>query len=238
MAGALASRAASKLTPSQSARSRLAATLWSEANVAQIRPATLGVLLAALMVGACGGSRPPATAELSPPPPSEYVIGAGDVLNVVVYRMPELTVSLPVRPDGRLSVPLVPDIEASGKTPSQLASEIETQLRKFVREPNVTVLVQSFVGPPDRQIRVIGEATQPLAIPYREGMTVLDVMIQARGLTRYAAGNRAEIIRRVQPNGPNEVIPVRLNSLLRDGNIAEDVVMRPGDTLVIPQGWF
>jgi polysaccharide export outer membrane protein len=160
------------------------------------------------------------------------------VLNVVVYRMPELTVSLPVRPDGRLSVPLVPDIEASGKTPSQLASEIETQLRKFVREPNVTVLVQSFVGPPDRQIRVIGEATQPLAIPYREGMTVLDVMIQARGLTRYAAGNRAEIIRRVQPNGPNEVIPVRLNSLLRDGNIAEDVVMRPGDTLVIPQGWF
>jgi len=197
------------------------------------------LLCAALALAACGSAGTPtlpAPVEAGAAP--DYVIGAGDTLSVVVYQMPELSVDLPVRPDGRISVPLVPDMVATGKTPTQLAKDIEGRLREYVREPNVSVLVRSFVGPPDRQIRVIGEAAQPMAIPYREGMTVLDVMIQARGLTRYAAGNSAEIVRREPAGGATQAIPVRLNDLLRDGDISQDVAMRPGDTLVIPQGWF
>ncbi|MBX9701196.1 MAG: polysaccharide export protein [Acetobacteraceae bacterium] len=169
----------------------------------------------------------------------DYVIGPGDTLGVFVYRAPELgSEGLPVRPDGKLSLPLIPDIVAAGKTPTQLAREIERRLKEYVREPNVTVMVRSFVGQPSRQIRVIGEATQPMAMPYREGMTVLDVMIEARGLTRYAAGNRARIERREREDAAVQTIPVRLSDLLRDGDISQDVAMRPGDTLVIPQSWF
>lgn len=169
----------------------------------------------------------------------QYVIGPGDTLNVHVYQTPDLSAAdLPVRPDGRISLPLVTDLQAAGQTPTQLARAIEERLRRYVRDPNVTVMVRNFVGQPGRQIRVIGEATQPMAVPYREGMTVLDVMISARGLTRYAAGNRAEIVRREGPDGAPQVIRVRLNSLLRDGDISQDIPMRPGDTLVIPQSWF
>ena len=224
------------------------------------RVPTVAFALAFLLtLGACGNRPPPPQTVAAPGPvasgpvasgpvasgprASGYVIGPGDELNIFVYRAPELSASLPVRPDGRLSLPLVSDIEAAGRTPSQLAAEIQERLKEYVLEPNVTVMVRSFVGPANRQIRVIGEAAQPISLPYREGMTVLDVMIGARGLTRYAAGNRAEIIRRrrddAQPldAGP-EVIPVRLSDLLRDGDISQDIPMRPGDTLVIPQGWF
>jgi polysaccharide export outer membrane protein len=169
---------------------------------------------------------------------SEYVIGPGDDLQVFVYRSPELSASLPVRPDGRVSLPLVPDIQAAGKTPTQLGREIEERLRAYVVQPNVTVMVRSFVGPASRQIRVVGEATQPKALPYREGMTVLDVVIEAGGLTRYAAGNRAEIVRRDPEGGPSQVLRVRLSDLVRQGDLSQDVRMQPGDTLVIPQGWF
>lgn len=167
-----------------------------------------------------------------------YTIGPGDNLSVFVYRAPELSADLPVRPDGRISLPLVPDIDAAGRTPSQLARDIEVRLRQYVVEPNVTVMVRSFVGLPGRQIRVVGEAAQPLSVPYREGMTVLDVLIAAGGLTRYAAGNRAEIVRREREGAPPEVIRVRLSDLVRAGDVSQDVPMRPGDTLVIPQGWF
>jgi polysaccharide export outer membrane protein len=165
-------------------------------------------------------------------------MGPGDTVNVFVYRAPELSAELPVRPDGRISLPLVPDIQVAGRTPTELAREVEERLKRYVRDPNVTVMVRSFVGMPDQQIRVIGEAAQPMGMPYRDGLTVMDVMIGARGLTRYAAGNRAEIIRRNPTTGEREVIRVRLNDLLRGGDITQDVPMRPGDTLVIPQGWF
>ena len=172
-------------------------------------------------------------------PASDYVLGAGDTLNIFVYRAPELSATdLPIRPDGRVSLPLVPDIQAAGRTPTALARQIEVQLRTFVREPNVTVMVRGFQGPPNRQIRVIGEAAQPMATPYREGMTVLDVVIAARGLTRYAAGNRATIVRRNASGEGTTSIPVRLADLLRNGDIRQDMPMQPGDTLVIPQGWF
>jgi polysaccharide export outer membrane protein len=205
----------------------------------------VGLLLPALGLvaglAACAGPSPgPATpvAATTPSRAPDYVIGPGDTLSVNVYRQPELSANLPVRPDGRVSLPLVPDIEAAGKTSTELAKEIETRLRAYVREPTVSVMVTSFSGMPGRQVRIIGEAAQPLTIPYVEGMSVLDVVIRAGGLTRYASGNRAEIVRRENPDAPPEVIRVRLNDLIRDGDITQDVQMRPGDTLIIPQGWF
>ncbi|MCR0985103.1 XrtA/PEP-CTERM system exopolysaccharide export protein [Roseomonas populi] len=198
------------------------------------------LLMAGLGLAGCSG-QPSAPRDLlaaASEPAPEYVLGPGDTLSIFVYRAPELSApELPIRPDGRLSLPLIPDIEAAGRTPSELGKQIEQRLRTYVREPTVTVMVRSFQGPSDRQVRVIGEAAQPMAMPYREGMTVLDVMIGARGLTRYAAGNRAEIIRR-DPGARPRAIPVRLSDLLRDGDITQDTAMRPGDTLVIPQGWF
>jgi polysaccharide biosynthesis/export protein len=197
-------------------------------------------LLCLLGVAACAG---PTTAPVGPAMSGtsapEYVLGPGDTLNVFVYRAPELSAqNLPIRPDGRISLPLVPDITAAGLTPSALGRQIETRLKEYVLKPNVTVMVQTFEGAPDQQIRVIGEAAQPMGMPYKEGQTVLDVMISARGLTRYAAGNRAEIIRRTGPGQPARTIPVKLSDLLRDGDMSQDIPMRPGDTLVIPQGWF
>jgi polysaccharide export outer membrane protein len=169
---------------------------------------------------------------------SGYVIGPGDTLSIFVYRAPELSVSaLPVRPDGRISVPLIPDIVAAGKTPTQLGQEIATKLRDYVKDPNVTIMVQSFIGPFNRQIRVIGEAVEPRAIPYRDHMTVLDVMIETKGLTKYAAGNRALIVRR-GPDGKQQTIRVHLSDLVKDGDISQNVEMQPGDTLIIPQSWF
>jgi len=201
------------------------------------RPGLAALPALALALAACGSPR-----TLPPAPETEqqsagYLIGPGDVLNIFVYRSPDLSQSdLPVRPDGRISMPLIPDIPAAGRLPTDLARDIEQRLRRYVHEPNVTVMVRSFVGPASQQIRVIGEAAQPMGMPYRDGMTVLDVMIGARGLTRYASGNRAEIIRR---NGnQREVIPVRLTDLLRSGDVSQDIAMRPGDTLIIPQGWF
>ncbi|MFT8245507.1 XrtA/PEP-CTERM system exopolysaccharide export protein [Roseomonas sp. BN140053] len=198
-------------------------------------------MLVAASLTACTASAPrPSTplAQEAAAQDTHYVIGPGDALGIFVYRAPELSVDLPVRPDGRVSMPLVADIQAAGRTPTQLAEDIAERLREYVRDPNVTVMVRSFVGPPARLIRVIGEAAEPLALPYREGMTLLDVLISARGLTRYAAGNRAEVIRRNFDGSPPQVIPVRLSALLRDGDVSQDLPMRPGDTLVIPQSWF
>ena len=169
---------------------------------------------------------------------ADYVIGAGDSLSIFVYQNPELSEgAVGVRPDGRISVPLIEDIGAAGRTPTQLARDIEAKLKRYVREPLVTVIVRNFVGPLNRQIRVIGEATDPVAIPYRARMTVLDVMIATKGLTKYAAPNRAVIVRR-EPSGKNEVIHVKLDDLLDDGDMTQNVAMQPGDTLIIPQSWF
>jgi polysaccharide biosynthesis/export protein len=187
-------------------------------------------------------AKPEATADNTKPqgaaPNDQYVIGAGDSLSVFVYRNPDLSEpGVSVRPDGRISVPLIEDITAAGKTPTQLARDIEDRLKKYVQDPNVTVIVRSFVGPSDRQIKVIGEATDPSAIPYRDHMTLLDVMIATKGLTRYAAGNRAVIIRR-EPDGKEDTIKVHLNDLIKYGDIGQNIEMQPGDTLIIPQTWF
>jgi len=165
-----------------------------------------------------------------------YVIGPGDSLYIFVFDSPQLSLDVPVRPDGRISTPLIPEMVAAGKTPSQLAKDLAERLRPYVKDPNVTVIVRGFVGPLSRQVRVIGEAAEPQAIPYRDHMTVLDVMIMTKGLTRYAAGNRAVIVRRV--GGAQQTIHVRLSDLLKDGDIDQNVELEPGDTLIIPQAWF
>lgn len=194
----------------------------------------------ALAASGCASQTPPQAGEppSAVPDNAAYVVGPGDTLSVFVYRSPELSVpDLPVRPDGRISVPLIEDIVAAGKTPTQLAREIEGRLKKYVKDPSVTVIVRGFVGPLDRQVKVIGEATEPVALPYRDHMTVLDVMIATKGLTKFAAGNSAIIVRR-EPGGRQAKIPVRLNDLVKDGDISQNVEMAPGDTLIIPQTWF
>ena len=202
----------------------------------------------ALLAGCADDRRPAAPEAAEPAPPAgqqeagqqenggTYVIGAGDQLNVFVYDSPQLSMTVPVRPDGRISTPLVPEMMAAGKTPTQLAHDLTGRLKEYVKDPNVTVIVNGFVGPLNRQIRVIGEAAEPQAIPYRDHMTVLDVMILAKGLTRYAAGNRAMIVR--GSGDRQQTIRVRLNDLMKDGDIGQNIEMRPGDTLIIPQTWF
>ena len=190
-----------------------------------------GVTAAPKEAGAAGAKPAEKTAD-------EYVIGAGDSLSIFVYRNPDLSEpGVAVRPDGRISTPLINDIMAAGKTSTQLAQELQDRLKKYIQDPIVTVIVRSFIGPADRQIKVIGEATDPEAIPYRDGMTLLDVMIATKGLTKYAAGNRAIIIRR-EPGGKQETIHVHLNDLIKYGDIKENMAMQPGDTLIIPQSWF
>lgn len=208
-------------------------------------PSIVGALL--LLLGIAGCTRGPngttvAALSSSPAAPSrtgqEYVIGSGDMLSIFVYHAPELSEpNVPVRPDGRISVPLVQDIQAAGLTASELSARIQDRLRQYVRDPNVTVIVRNFVGPLNRQIKVIGEATEPMAIPYRDNMTLLDVMVATKGLTKFAAGNRAIVVRRL-PNGTDETIHVRLGDLVNDGDMSQNIAMRPGDTVIIPQTYF
>jgi polysaccharide export outer membrane protein len=191
----------------------------------------------ALVLAGCGGAPPlPPAPPASSLPSAEYRIGPGDSLNIFVWRNPELTLTVPVRPDGRLSIPLVEDVVAIGKTPTTLAREFEQRLGKYIKEPLVTVIVEGFVGPIPEQIRVIGEAAQPRSIPYRTDMTVLDAMIAVGGLTKYAAGNDSVIIRTAQ--GEQNTYSVHLSSLIRDGEIENNVALRPGDILIIPQRIF
>jgi polysaccharide export outer membrane protein len=199
----------------------------------------VGVLAASvgLFLAGCGGAPPlPPAPPASSLPSAEYRIGPGDSLNIFVWRNPELTVTVPVRPDGRVSIPLVEDVVAIGKTPTTLAREYEQRLGRYIKEPLVTVIVQGFVGPIPDQVRIIGEAAQPRSLPYRADMTVLDAMIAVGGLTRYAAGNDSVIIR--TQNGAQNTYQVHLSDLIRDGDIASNVAMQPGDILIIPQRLF
>jgi polysaccharide export outer membrane protein len=183
-------------------------------------------------------SETPVVEKSTSKPPDDYLIGSGDSLSIFVYRNPDLSESaVAVRPDGRISTPLIEDISAAGKTPTQLAREIEQRLTKYIQEPNVTVIVRGFIGAPDRQVRVIGEATDPIAIPYRDHMTLLDIMIATHGMTKYAAGNRAVVVR-TDADGKRQTIKVRLSDLIKDGDIGQNIEMNPGDTLIVPQSWF
>jgi polysaccharide biosynthesis/export protein len=195
-----------------------------------------GLVLIMTVMG-CGTAYPPPPAPgqaVEPSPP--YLIGPGDTLNVVVWRSPELSLSVPVRPDGKITTPLVEDLQASGKTTTQLAREVEQVLKRYVQSPVVTVIVTNFAGPYSQQVRIIGEVGRPQALAYREKMTLLDVMIAVGGLTDFAAGNRASILR--SEGGKSHQFGVRLQDLIRAGDLSANVEIRPGDVLVIPQSFF
>jgi polysaccharide export outer membrane protein len=193
----------------------------------------VGVIAALFIVG-CSTPYPPAPREAATSD-YNYVIGPLDTVNIIVWRNPELSLIVPVRPDGKVTTPLVDDLDALGKTPSVLARDIEKALAKYIRDPVVTVIVTTFVGPASEQIRVIGEATKPQILAFRKYMTLLDVMIAVGGLTDFADGNRANIFR-VGDGG--KLYSVRLQDLVKRGDISANVDMRPGDILIIPQSYF
>ena len=184
---------------------------------------------------------PITTFPTGPKPPTVdeapfYLIGPHDSLNIFVWRNPDLSRSVAVRPDGRISIPLVEDLPVTNKTPTQLAREIEKALSLYVKDPIVTVIVSGFLGPYEQQIRVVGEATSPKAIPYFEKMTLLDLIISVGGITEFAAGNRS-IIYRVT-DGKQQNFTVRIEDLIKDGDITANVDLLPGDILIIPEAWF
>ena len=199
---------------------------------------TLGaVFLASLVLAGCGGGNSITIPEdAGAAIAADYVIGPGDTLQVFVWEHPDVSVTVPVRPDGRISTPLVEDMQAVGKTPNKLARDMEQALGEYIRSPTVNIIVSGFVGTFNNQVRVVGQASQPMAIPYRQEMTLLDVMIAVGGLGENASGNRAKIIRK--RDGKLVEIPVRIGDLLNDGEIAANVDMLPGDILIIPESWL
>jgi polysaccharide export outer membrane protein len=198
-----------------------------------------GLLLALLgALAACStvqSGRYPAAPVAASSQDYSYIVGPGDNINIIVWRNPELSMSVPVRPDGKVSTPLIDELVAQGKNSVQIAREIEKSLAKYVRDPVVTVIVTSFVGPYDQQIRVVGEAAKPQFLPYKQQMTLLDVMIAVGGLTDFAAGNDATILR---GGVGGQQYSVRLKDLIKRGDVSANVEMRPGDILIIPQSWF
>jgi polysaccharide export outer membrane protein len=167
---------------------------------------------------------------------SKYLIGPGDTLQISVWHNPELSTTAPVRPDGRISTPLVIDVVAAGRTPEELGHDIEARLRKYVADPLVTVIVSSFVGPYSQQVRIVGEAAAPKSLPYVSHMTVLDAMIAVGGLTPYASGNRAKLVRK--QNGRETETTLRLSDLLKSGDLGANTELQPGDIIIIPQSFF
>lgn len=186
------------------------------------------------LLSACSGLPEASGASVTAPESTpNYIIGPRDSLQIFVWRNPELTTTVTVRPDGKVTVPLIEDLQAAGKTPTLLAREIEKQLEQYVQSPVVSVIMGGFVGPFDQQIRVVGEAANPQAIPFSEKMTALDVMIAVGGLTEFAAGNRAVLVRQGQGS-----FRVRLDDLIKDGDVSANVPVMPGDVLIVPQSWF
>jgi len=214
---------------------RKAAGMKFEASA--IRRAALALAAVVSVLAGCASQEASVvTLPASPAVQTEYRIGPGDQLNIFVWNHPELSLSVPVRPDGLLSTPLVENVKAEGKTPSELGKDLEAAMGEYVRGPKVNVIVTGFQGSLEDRIRVVGAATKPQALPYRAGMTLVDVMVAVGGLSEFAAGNRAVIARR---EGDKQVrVPVKLNDLLNRGDIAADVPVRPGDVIIIPESRF
>jgi polysaccharide export outer membrane protein len=189
----------------------------------------------AFSLSGCGTPYPPAPPTAATPD-YNYIIGPGDSVNIIVWRNPELSMSVPVRPDGKITTALIEDLPALGRDSTTLAREMEKALSKYVRDPVVTVIVTGFVGPYSEQVRIIGEAARPQALSYRQNMTLLDVMIAVGGITDFANGNAATILRTA--DGTKQQYNVRIRDLLRRGDISANVDMKPGDVLIIPQSWF
>ncbi len=196
----------------------------------------LGIVavITALTAAGCASNYPPAPRTAAGDQP-DYLIGPGDNVNILVWRNPELSMSVPVRPDGKITTPLVEDVPATNKTPTELARDLEKALAKYIQSPVVTVIVTGFVGPYSQQIRVVGQAARPQALPYRTRMTLMDIMIAVGGTNDFAAGNRAVLLRTSENN---REYGIRIDDLLKKGDLSANVEMRPGDVIIIPESWF
>ncbi len=197
-----------------------------------VRLLLLVACLACSFASAQSPSTPPAA---HPPVSADYLIGPGDTLEVFVWRNAELTATVPVRPDGKISTPLVEDMVAVGKTPSQLARDIENVLAEYVKQPKVNVIV-SVPASVFSQVKVIGQVVHPSALPYRDGMKVLDAVLAVGGLSNFAAGNRARLVRMV--NGKETEMPIKLDRLVNSGDMSQNLALKPGDVLVVPESRF
>ncbi len=194
-----------------------------------------------LTLSGCGYLQPEDQEHLYPvasetPPEYDYIIGPGDSIEVFVWGNEELTTTVQVRPDGKITTRLVEDIPASGRTPTTLARDIEKAYRKYVKNPIVSVIVNGFSGVPNQQIRVLGEAAEPLSVPYDKHMTLLDLMIQVGGISEFANGNKTVLVRSY--NGEQEIYNLRLEDLIKDGDISANLPLLPGDIIIIPEAWF
>jgi polysaccharide biosynthesis/export protein len=194
----------------------------------------LTLLIIPMWLTACGTSYPLAPATASTPD-QLYRIGPLDQLNVVVWRNPDLSTIALVRPDGRISLPLVEDLVAAGRNPAELSREIEKGLAKFIREPVVSVIINNFQGIATDHIRIVGEAARPQAVSFRQNLTLLDVMIQVGGLTDFANGNAAVLVRGSESG---KQFSLRINDLIKRGDITANIDMKPGDIIIVPQSWF
>lgn len=207
------------------------------------RVSALLIAGAIVLLGGCAAPSATTSGTAAPSPAApqaqagtEYQIGPGDVLEIFVWRNNDVSTSVPVRPDGKISTPLVEDMQAAGKTPTILARDIEVVLQEYIKNPSVTVIVKSFVGAFSEQIRVIGQAAQPRALSYRQNLTLLDVLIEVGGLGPYAAPKRAKVVRRI--DGKLVEIKVRPDLLIDRGDLRYNLQMRPGDVLIIPEARF
>jgi polysaccharide biosynthesis/export protein len=199
--------------------------------------AIVSVLVMPLVLTACGGSMPEVPSDQRfPDQDYTYLIGPGDTMEIFVWGNAELSTNGIVRPDGKFTTRLVEDVEASGKTSTQLARDIEVAYGEYVKHPVVSVIVNGFVGVPDQQVRVVGEATQPRSVPYKKHMTLLDLMIDVGGMTEFAAGNESVLIR-TENNSLNSY-GLRLDDLLKDGDIGANLNLMPGDIVIITESWF
>ncbi len=204
-----------------------------------------GASIVALSLSGCGGGyggapELPSASFVSPQegPGEEYIIGPLDQLTIFVWRNPELGGRVQVRPDGRISTPLISDLPAVGKTPTMLAQDIRVQLSRYINDPIVSVIVNEFSGTYSQQVRIIGATEQPAALPFRANMTLLDAMIAVGGLNEYAAGNRARLIRTNRGTGRQQEFSLRINDLIRRGDTSANVRLQPGDVIIIPESAF
>lgn len=209
--------------------------LSHDCGLRHLRLPALAALLA-LLATACGGHPPVPSGERFDSPDYNYVIGPGDTMEIFVWGNPELTTTGIVRPDGKFTTRLVEDLQASGKTSTELARDIEKAYGDYVRQPVVSVILNGFVGVPEQQVRVVGEAATPSSVPYRQHMTLLDLMIAVGGMTEFASGNNSVLVR--THGGGQQSYGLRLDDLLKKGDISANMALVPGDIVIISESWF
>lgn len=204
--------------------------------------ATIGLSMILSLAGCASNSYEPLPTKAQKEPVTadpaayEYLVGPGDSLNIFVWQNPEVSQSVTVRPDGKVTTPLVEDLDVAGLTPTEVARKVEEALGQYIREPIVTIIVNGFQGPYSEQIRIVGEASSPQSIPYRQDMSLLDVMIRVGGLTPFADGNSASVIRVI--NGEQVQFGIRIEDLIKHGDITANADILPGDIIIIPEDWF